>query len=327
MRFISGRLVHSILLLFGVSLLSFLFLQLSPGSFFDEMRLNPQISPQTITLLSRQYGLDKPLPVRYLWWLKSVARGDWGVSLAYNAPVAPLVLTRSGNTLLLTTVAAFLAWIIALPVGILSASAAGDRRQRWIDHAGTAVTTLLLVTPDLLLALGLLWIAVRTHWFHAGGMFSPGSVNQTAWLHLKDLAVHLIGPVVALVLGSLPLLLRHIRAAMIDALTLPCIRAVNAHGISRARILFRHALPAAAPPLISLFGLSLGSLLSASLLIEVVMNWPGLGPLLLEAILARDFYVVVGAVMLSAVVLVGGMLVADVLLFLADPRIRVEGLA
>jgi peptide/nickel transport system permease protein len=130
-----------------------------------------------------------------------------------------------------------------------------------------------------------------------------------------------------LVLGSVPLLLRHVRAAVLDALESPCIRAIAAHGISHRQILFRHALPLAAPPLISLFGLSIGSLLSASLLVEIVMNWPGLGPFLLEAILAHDVYVVIGAVMLSAVSLAIGMLVADLLLFLADPRIRTEGLA
>jgi peptide/nickel transport system permease protein len=137
----------------------------------------------------------------------------------------------------------------------------------------------------------------------------------------------LTGPVIVLVLGSQPVLLRQIRASVLDVLDMPSIRAVEAHGISRLRILLRHALPAAGAPLISLFGFSLGSLLSASLLIEVVMNWPGLGPLLLEAILARDVYVVIAAVMFSALFLVGGMLIADMLLFFVDPRIRTEGLA
>jgi peptide/nickel transport system permease protein len=325
MRFLARRLLHSFVLLFGVSVLSFVFLQLAPGNFFDEMRLNPQISRATVSALYRQYGMDRPLPVRYLSWLKSVSRGDWGISFAYNTPVAPLILARSGNTLFLTGAAMLLSWMIALPAGILTAAA--RQRRPWIDRAGSFLTTCLLVTPDLLLSLGVLWIAVRTHWFHAGGMSSPESAAQLAWEHLKDRALHLIGPLVVLVLGSLPVLVRHIRAAMLDALDLPCIRAVEAHGISRLRILFRHALPASASPIISLFGLSLGSLLSASLLIEVIMNWPGLGPLLLEAILARDVYVVIGAVMFSGIFLVGGMLLADVLLFLFDPRIRTEALA
>jgi len=321
-KYLARRLVHAALLLVGVSILTFIFLQLAPGNFFDEMRLNPQISRQTIQQLYRQYGMDRPLPVRYLYWLKSAAKGEWGISFAYNIPVAPLIWARARNTLLLTGSAAVLSWAIALLWGAFSA----DRRHGLVDHAGTAITSVLLVTPDLLLALTFLWIAVRTRWFHAGGMLSPASADLTGASHLKDLILHLIGPVVVLVLGSLPVLLRHVRAAMLDALDSPFIKAVRAHGISRNRILFRHALPAASAPLVSLFGLSLGSLLSASLLIEVIMNWPGLGPLLLEAILSRDLYVVIGAVMFSALLLVAGTFVSDVLLFATDPRIRMENL-
>jgi peptide/nickel transport system permease protein len=325
MRFLTRRLIHGFFLLLGVSVLSFIFLQLAPGSFFDEMRLNPQISSPTINHLHQQYGIDKPLPERYLLWLESVAKGDWGFSFAYNSPVAPLILARSVNTLVLTGTATLLSWMIALPAGILCAAA--RRRQPWIDQATHLFTTFLLITPDLLLALGVLWVALHTGWLPAGGMSSPGLPNPDAWGHLKDLASHLGGPVIALVVGSQPVLLRHIRASMLDALDMPFIRAVEAHGISPPRILFRHALPAAGAPLISLFGFSLGSLLSASLLVEVVMNWPGLGPLLLEAILARDVYVVIAAVMFSALFLVGGTLIADILLFLVDPRIRTDGLA
>lgn len=325
MRFLTRRLLHGILLLVGVSLLSFLFLQLAPGNFFDEMRLNPQISRGTVAALSRQYGLGKPLPVRYFAWLESVAKGDWGVSFAYNSPVAPLLFSRSRNTLLLTGLATLLSWTIAIPAGVLSA--ASRRRHRWLDHTGTLITTLLLATPDLLLALAALWIAVHTRWFHAGGMLSPASGDTNPPSRLKDLLLHLVAPLVVLVLGSLPVLVRHVRAAMVDALNSPHVRAAEAHGLSQWRILFRHALPTAAASLISLFGFSLGSLLSASLLIEVIMTWPGIGPLLLEAILARDVYVVIGSVMLSAIFLVSGMLLADLFLFLADPRIRTEDLA
>jgi peptide/nickel transport system permease protein len=324
-RFLARRFLHSLVLLFGVSLLSFVFLQLAPGSFFDDMQLNPQISPKTVTQLYRHYGLDKPLPVRYLDWLRSVAKGEFGISFAYNTAVAPLILARSRNTLLLTGTATLISWLIALPAGVLAAAAA--RRRHWLDYATGLTTTLLLVIPDLLFALGALWIAVNTRWVYAGGMLSPESAGLDLWHRMANITLHLIAPVLVLVLGALPILLRHVRAAMLDALNSPYIRAIHAHGISEVRILFRHALPAAASPLISLLGLSLGTLLSASLLVEVVMNWPGLGPLLLEAILARDVFVVIGAVMFSAAFLIGGMLAADVLLFIADPRIRTEGLA
>ncbi|HEY1660637.1 MAG TPA: ABC transporter permease [Candidatus Sulfotelmatobacter sp.] len=322
MRFLVHRLLHSIFLLVGISLLSFAFLELAPGNFFDEMRLNPQISHDTLVHLEKQYGLDHSFAERYLAWVRSAVKGDWGVSFAYGSPVAPLIWTRARNTLLLTGLAMLLSWMIALPVGLLGAA----ERGRWLDNFFSLGTSLLLVTPDLLLALGLLWLALRTHWFPAGGMQSLSSSSAHAD-KLKDVAFHLMAPVAILVLGGLPVLVRHIRAAAIDALQQPCIRAARSHGISRVRILFRHGLPLAAAPLVSLFGFSLASLLSASLLVEVVMSWPGLGPLLLEAILARDVYLVIGAVMLAALFLAGGMLITDCLLFAADPRIRTEKLA
>jgi peptide/nickel transport system permease protein len=140
----------------------------------------------------------------------------------------------------------------------------------------------------------------------------------------RDLAWHLFLPVTILLLGLFPALMRHVRAAMSEVLGSPFIRSLHGHGLSKQRILFRHALPAAANPLISLFGLSVATLLSASLLVEIIMSWPGLGPLLLEAILARDLYLVIGAVMISTVFLVIGNFLADALLYICDPRIRVE---
>jgi peptide/nickel transport system permease protein len=141
---------------------------------------------------------------------------------------------------------------------------------------------------------------------------------------LHDLALHMILPVTALVLSALPLLVRHVRAAVADVLNAPFLLAAEGHGIPRRTLLYRYALPAAANPLISLFGFSIGTLLSGSLLIEVVMSWPGLGPILLEAILARDLYVVVGGIVFSTLFLVGGNLFADLVLYWADPRIRTE---
>jgi peptide/nickel transport system permease protein len=323
MRYLAFRLLQSLFLLLGVSLLSFSFVELAPGSFVDEMRLNPQISSQTVAQLREQYGMDQPLAVRYIHWLNSVARGELGFSFAYNSAVAPLLCSRARNTILLTGSAMLAAWLIALPWGIVSA----EKRRGWIDSASSLATALLLATPDVLLALGVLLFAVRTNRLPAGGMMSLAAETQGKWVQAKDIAIHLLGPLSVLVLVSLPTLIRHIRAAMIEALESPCIRAARAHGIGRSRILFRHALPMAMNPLISLFALSLASLLSTSLLIEVVMSWPGLGPLLLEAILARDVYVIIGAVMFAALFLIGGMLLGDLLLFVADPRIRTEGLA
>jgi peptide/nickel transport system permease protein len=318
MRYLLRRIRHAVFLPFGVSLLTFLFTTLAPGNYFDEMRLNPQLAPETLQALRAKYQLDRPLPVRYVNWAKSVLRGDLGFSFTYNAPVAPLLWVRARNTLLLTATAALLSWAIALPVGIWSA----DHRGKLPDRSLSWIVAALLVIPELTLALGLLVFAVRTAWLPAGGMASM-SFESLSWPgKVRDIATHMILPVTVLVLGALPVLLRHVRSALIDVLDAPFLRAAAGHGIPRHRLLYRYALPAAANPLISLFGFSVGTLLSASLLVEIVTSWPGLGPFLVEAILARDLYVVIAGVLLSTVFLVGGNLAADLLLFWVDPRIR-----
>ncbi len=320
MRYLLRRLGHALLLLAGVSVLTFLFTALAPGTYFDEMRMNPQIAPETIAALRAQYGLDKPLPLRYASWLSSLVHGEMGFSFAYNSPVAPLLLVRARNTLLLTITSTLLAWAIALPLGTWSA----ERMGRLPDRLLSWGTAMLLVIPDLALALGLLVLAVRSGWFPTGGMASVGFETLSPFNKLRDVVLHMILPVTALVLSTLPLLFRHVRAAIADILDAPFLLAALGHGIPKRTLLYRYALPAAANPLISLFGFSIGMLLSGSLLIEVVMSWPGLGPLLLEAILARDLYVVIGGILFSTFFLVGGNLFADLLLYWADPRIRTE---
>jgi len=320
MRHIARRFAHAILLLAGVSFLSFALLQFAPGDFFDALRLNPRISAATVEGLRAEYGLDRSLPVRYERWIRSVFRGELGLSLAYNSPVGPLLKARARNTLLLTVTATLLAWLLALPMGIWSAASRSKRSSR----AYGVATSALLAVPDLLLFLCLLLLAVRTGWLPTAGMTSPGLENASGWQSIKDVALHLLLPSVGLALVTLPALVRHIRSAMLEALHSPFVRAARGHGIPRRRLLVRYAFPVAANPLTSLLGFSVATMLSASLLVEVIFGWPGLGPLLLEATLAKDIYVVVGTVMLSAIFLIAGSLLADVLLFASDPRIRVE---
>jgi peptide/nickel transport system permease protein len=321
MRFLLRRLGHAFFLLGGVSILTFLFTALAPGNYFDEMRMNPRISPEVVAALRSQYAFDKPLPLRYASWIKAILHGEMGFSFANNSSVAPLLLARAKNTLLLTITAMLLAWSIALPLGVWCAERFGELPDRLLSW-GTAA---LLLIPDLGLALGLLVIAVRTGRFPTGGMASVGFETLSTSQKLRDLAWHMVLPVAALALSALPLLVRHVRAAVAEILNAPYLVAAAGQGIPRRTLLYRYALPAAANPLISLFGFSIGALLSGSLLVEVVMSWPGLGPLLLEAILSRDLYVVVGGVLFSTLFLVGGNLLADLLLFWADPRIRSGG--
>jgi peptide/nickel transport system permease protein len=306
MRFLQTRLLHSAMLMIAISFFTFLLLELAPGDFFEAMRLNPQISEQTVSGLRSEYGMDRPLLIRYERWVRSIFKGGWGFSFAYNSPVAPLLRVRARNTLLLTSLSAM-------------------KRGRWSDRLTGIATSGLLTVPDLLLFLLLLLLAVRTGWFPAGGMLSPGMDGMGLWTKAKDIAYHLALPSAALAITTLPVLVRHVRSAIADVLESPFLRAARGHGVRPRRLILRYALPVAANPLISLFGLSVATLLSGSLLVEVVFGWPGLGPLLVESMLARDVYVVVGVVMLSSVFLILGNLLADVLLFLNDPRIRTEG--
>ncbi|MGA2269679.1 MAG: ABC transporter permease [Bryobacteraceae bacterium] len=320
MKYIGRRLLHGVFLLVGVSLLSFVFAELAPGDYFSELRTDPRVSAETVAALRAQYGLNRPLPARYVTWVASVLRGDFGYSLAYNGPVAPLLWERIRATLLLTGTATLLAWLIAVPLGIWNATGRGT----WRDAVSKVVLSVLLAIPDLLLAIVFLVLAVESGYFPAGGMVSPGWASLSAPEHVRDVAWHLALPVAVLVLGMLPILARHVRASMIEILDSSFALSATAQGIPRRRLLFRHLLPAALNPLLSLFGFSLGTLLSASLLIEVVMGWPGLGPLFLEAIMARDFALVLAVVMLSASFLVVGNLLADILLYRMDPRIRMR---
>src|SRR5580698_3032174 len=145
MRYLARRLLHSILLLFAVSIFSFAILQLAPGDFFTPIRLNPQISAHTVAALRSQYGLDEPLPIRYEHWLHSVSHGDFGISFAYGTPVGPLLAVRARNTLLLTGTSLLLAWLLAILLGIGSAA----HRGKWSDRAGAMLTSSLLTVPDL----------------------------------------------------------------------------------------------------------------------------------------------------------------------------------
>jgi len=320
MRYVIRRITHGLLLLLGVSVLSFILMQLAPGEFFQDLRLNPQISPQTIAALRARYGMDAPLPVRYFRWLESAIHGDLGYSFAYNSPVASLLWPRIGHTLVLAVPATLLAWLIAVPLGMWSAAHKGN----WRDRLTAIGTSGLLAIPDLVIALALLMLAVRTGYFPSGGMFSVGFADFTLWGKLRDLALHLFLPTIALVFSTLPMLVRHMRASMIEVLDAPFVRTALAHGIPRKRILWRHVFPSAVNPMISLLGVSIGTLLSASLLIEVIMSWPGLGPLVLEAIFARDLYLVIGAAMFTTGLLLAGNFLADLILYASDPRIRKE---
>jgi peptide/nickel transport system permease protein len=317
-RCLLRRTGHSGLVLFGVSILTFVFLQLAPGDFLTDARVNPNISPETVQGLRLQYGLDLPLPQRYARWLWAIGHGDLGYSFAYNMPVASLLLPRAMNTLLLSATALVAGWTLAVSIGIWTAT----RSRRWLGRAFGIVSSLLLAVPDLVIALLLLTLAVKSRWLPTGGMMSASGEAGSTSEQISDLLRHLLLPAVAITAGILPVLARHVHSAVAEGMNSEFVRAARAHGLPGWRITLWYIVPAAANPLLTLFGLSVATLLSMSLLIEVVFGWPGMGPLFFEAILGRDVFVVVGAVLLSACFLQLGNLLGDVLLYAADPRIR-----
>jgi peptide/nickel transport system permease protein len=316
-RVLLERAIRAAVLLFGVSLLSFLLLEAAPGDFFDELRLNRQISPATIAALRAEYGLDAPLVTRYGRWLASALHGHFGYSLHYRVPVERLLWRRAANTLLLTGVALAFAWLLALGVGLATAATT----RAWPDRLAGGIAAALLALPDVLITLVLLSIAAHSGWLPAGGMSSVDPAPSLRAVAV-DLARHMTVPVLILVISIAPGLLQHVRHALADAVSFPLAVALTARGLPRRRIVARHALRLAAAPLAALGGLSLGTMLSASLLVEALVGWPGLGALLLEAVTARDEYVIVGATIVSTVFLVCGNAIGDAVLYVTDPRAR-----
>lgn len=312
MPFLLRRLAHGLILLVAVSLATFVLADLAPGSSLDALRLDPGISPETFETLRQRSGEDAPLVERYLRWLGGAVRGDFGTSSVHRVPVADLLRPRLGATLLLGVTATALAWLLALGFGCWAALRPG----RWVDRSVSALQALLLALPEIVLALLALWLAARVAWLPTGGLPSAAGPGETAR--------HLFLPALVLAFGGLALLVSHVRTEVSRALDAPAVRAARGHGLGGPRWLVHYVLPEAANPLISLFGLSVGALLSGSLVVEAVFSWPGLGPLLLAAIQNRDLPVVVAAVLLSSALLILGQLLADVWLEVHDPRLAAE---
>ncbi len=298
LRWFTRRAGHALLLLFCVSILSFLFGRLAPGKFFDDLRLNPQIQPETIVRLEHRYGIGQPLATTYSAWLLSAVRGDFGNSLAYQRPVTEILLPRAVSTLQLTGLSFALAWLLAVPLGLLAALSPG-RALAWL---GSGVSAVFAAIPELLFALLLLYVAFR---------FGHAAWMQSIWL-----------PVTVLAAGSFPAFYRHAFASFQAALGSTFTRAARGQGIHGLRLWLWFVLPAAANPLITLAGLSVGALVGGSLIVETVLGRPGIGPLFLEAISSRDLDIVTGVMLLSATLLIAGNLAADIILALCDPRVR-----
>jgi peptide/nickel transport system permease protein len=315
-RYMVRRVAATVVVLTLISCGCFLLLDLTPGSFYDEMRIDPQISDATVAALRASHGLSESGLARFVSWSGSALQGNFGISFASNRPVVELLAPRIWNTLLLTVPSLVLAWIVGLSFGIWSAAGRGS----WHDRAADLVSTGLLTVPELVFCCFALLAAARTGVLPVGGMRSPAAaVSGSAGLW--DLGRHMALPVLVLAATAVPTVFRHTRAAVIDSADLPFVKSARAHGLSRRTLLWRHILPVAANALLSLGGISIGGLLSASLVTEVLFGWPGIGPLFLDAIAARDPYLIIATVLSSAALLAGGNLLADLALHYRDPRL------
>jgi peptide/nickel transport system permease protein len=317
--FLLRRFLSVIPLLMGVTLIAFLLIYLAPGDFLSQMAENPTISPDTIEAMRRKFGLDQPWFVQYFLWLKNVfLHLDFGESFAYRQPVFSVIIPRLGNTLILALSAAVVAWGLAIPLGIISAV----KQYSWVDKSASLFSFIGLSIPELFFALLMMYFAAKTGWFPVGGMRSLDYSDLSFGGKLLDLAHHLLLP--ALVLGTVPTAgrMRQMRANLLDVLRLDYVTTARAKGLDEHTVIYKHAVRNAINPLITLFGFTIASLLSGSFIVEIVMAWPGLGSLTLEALLKQDLYLVMGSVVIAATMLVLGNLIADILLVIADPRIK-----
>ena len=319
--YIVKRFLQVLPLLFGISALTFLLLHLAPGDFLATVAENPQVSPEVLEQMRRNFGLDRPWYVQYGLYLRNVfLHLDFGESFAYHRPVFTILRTGLFNTLLLASAAMVVTWGLAIPFGVLAAA----RQHTWLDRSLSMGAFVWLSLPEVLTGLLLLMLAARTGWFPVGGMHADDTFGMTAAGRAGDVLRHLLLP--ALVVGLVPLAsrMRQMRGSLLDVLRLDYVTTARAKGLSERTVIVKHALRNALNPMITLFGYTLGALVSGSFIVEIIFSWPGLGRITLDAILTQDQYLVMGAVLMASLVLIVGNLIADLLLAIADPRISYD---
>lgn len=322
--YVIKRVLQALLTIFLASALSFFVMKLSPGDYVDTLRQNPKISPERIEEIRQQFGLDKSWPEQFWLWLRQiVTQGDFGTSFVYQRSVSSLLWERVPATLLLAIASLFITWSIAIPLGILAAvkqNRPTDKILQVLSYAGQGF-------PSFITALFLLFFAqVTTPLFPVGNMTSIDHSELTWFGKILDIGWHAILPLIALSITSFAGLQRIMRGQLLDVLRQDYIQTARAKGLPEDRVIYVHALRNAINPLITLLGFELAGLLSGAFITENFFNWPGLGKLTLQAVLAKDQYLVMASLVMSAVLLILGNLIADLMLKAADPRIKLEDL-
>jgi peptide/nickel transport system permease protein len=323
--YIIKRLYQMIPILLGITFLSFLIIQMAPGDYLDQLKMNPQISEKTLKQLEETYGLNQPILVQYFKWLINAIKFDLGYSFSYNMPVLYLIKDRIGNTLFLSITSGILAWLLAVPLGVLAAV----KQNSIIDKAVQVFSFTFMSLPGFFLAFILLFFSVKTGILPTGGAVSPNYDQMSLLEKILDRLWHVSLPAFVLAITSLAGLVRLVRSAMIESLQSEYVMFARSKGLKEKDIILKHALRNALNPFITILGFEIASLLSGAALIEIIVNWPGMGMLMLDAVLSQDLYLVMGGLYIGAIMLIIGNLIADILLAKLDPRIRmreVEGI-
>ncbi len=323
--FILRRALLAIPTLIFISFISFVIIQLPPGDYVTAYvaqlrQAGEYISVAREAQLREQFGLNDPMLVQYWRWITNIVfRGEFGYSLEWNAPVSSLIWDRLGLTLAISSASLVITWIIAIPVGVYSAT----RQYSFFDHLFTIFGFLGKGIPDFLLALVLMWIAFAYMNLDVGGLFSPQYQNAPwSFAKLVDLLLHLWIPLIVLATGGAAGLIRVMRANMLDELGKPYVETAYAQGLSESKVVWNYPVRVALNPFISTVGWALPALFSGDIITAVVLNLPTTGPLLLQALKMQDMYLAGSFILILSVFTVIGTLISDILLAWFDPRIR-----
>jgi peptide/nickel transport system permease protein len=317
------RVLQSIPILFILSILLFAMVRAAPGGPLSTAYRNPNVTKEQIAILKHQLGLDQPLPVQYVNWLKDMLRGDMGDSIKFRRPVADMIAERIPNTLILVGVSFLVTLIIALPVGILSAR----KPYSVFDYIATTLTFIGQSIPVFWLGLALIlvfYVAIQNPstgkpLFPAGGMRTIGAESS-----LTDLAWHLVLPVTALSASWAAWYSRFLRSSLLDVLHEDYVRTARAKGAPDRLVYYKHALRNAILPLVTLIALDLPSLFAGALFIETIFAWPGMGRLFWDAARGRDYPVLLAVVMIDAIIIIICNILADLFYGVLDPRVKYD---
>jgi peptide/nickel transport system permease protein len=320
-RYLSRRLLQAIPLLFVISLLTFLIVEIAPGD-AAQMYIDPNkgTDPAYIAQVRRSLGLDEPVYVRYVGWLRQTLSGDLGFSFRNRRPVVMEIGDRLPNTLLLSGVSLAFSFIIAIPIGVISAL----KRYTLLDYVLSTVALAGISVPIFWVALLLIQVfAIQLDWLPATGMTDVRE-SYTGWQANVDVIRHMILPVITLSLAQIAGWSRYQRSALLEVLGQDYMRTAQGKGLRERRILLVHALRNSLIPMVTLLGISVPTVVTGAFITETIFSWPGIGRLGVEAVTGRDYPVIMAVTMLSALLIVAGNLLADAAYAWVDPRIRYE---